>query len=176
MLGSWSVPQVWKICSSLLALAFSGMFSGHWISDTTSRKRDLVVQLSQLIFESSFVQVTFVFVMSFLLWYFMCSPADNLVPLSYSHCAVLWCFQFAWKIIHANNSPLFMSYLPKSCWRATQYEPYCQKASVYIKACSDLPAMNSNEFKAFRDLSKISQTSSDFLNFPSGHIGHLCLW
>lgn len=68
-----------------------------------------------------------------------------------------------------------MSYLPKSCWRATQYEPYCQKASVYFKACSGLPAVNSNEFKAFRDLSKISQTSSDFLNFPSGHVGHLCL-
>lgn len=158
MLGLWSSLGLDKLHLSFTS-GFSGMFSGHWISGNTSRKSDLVVQLPQHISESSFVLVAFVFVVSFLQWYFMFSPADNLVPLSHIHPIVLQCFQFAWKIIHVNNSPLFMSYLPKSCQRATQYKCCCQKASVYFIAQSDLSSVSSNEFKAFRDLCKSRQNS-----------------
>lgn len=68
-----------------------------------------------------------------------------------------------------------MSYLPKSCWRAIQCKPYYQKASVYFQALTALLLVNSDEFKAFRDFHKISQNSSGFLNFPSGHTVQLCL-
>lgn len=75
-----------------LTSGISGMFSGHWISGATSRRRDLVVQLPRLIYESSFVLVAFVFVISFLPWYFMFSPADYLMSLSYSHCSLIVLF------------------------------------------------------------------------------------
>lgn len=73
--------------------SISGMFSGHWTSGPTSRRRDLVVQLPQLIYESSFVPVAFIFVTFFLLWYFMSSPADYLMSLSYSHCSLIVLFR-----------------------------------------------------------------------------------
>lgn len=95
-----------------LNFGFSGMFSGYRISGNTSRKKDLVVQLPQLIFEGRFVLVPFVFVISFLLWYFMFSPADNLVPLSHSLPIVLQCFQFA---LEANGKLFMLITLHCSC-------------------------------------------------------------
>lgn len=139
------------------------MFSGHWISGNTSRKRDLVVHLPELIFQSSFVLAGFDSIISFLLWYFILNSAEILMPLSQSHPIVQRCFQFAWKIIHVNNSPLFMSYLPKSCQRATQCKPCCHKVSVHLKAWSHLPSANSNELKVLGTYVKSDRILKIFL-------------
>lgn len=140
--------QVWKIHGFSLALAFQACFLGtESLVKETSRKRDLVVHLPELIFQSSFVLTAFDSIISFLLWYFILNSAENQMPLSQSHPIVMQCFQFAWKIIHVNNSPLFMSYLPKSCQRAAQCKPCCHKVSVHLKAWGDLPSVNSNELK-----------------------------
>lgn len=92
------------------------------------------------------------------------------MPLSQSHPIVLQCFQFAWKIIHVNNSPLFMSYLPKSCQRATQCKPclqsFCHKVSVHMKAWSDLPSVNSNELKVLGPYVKLDRILKIFLISP----------
>lgn len=88
------------------------------------------------------------------------------MPLSQSHPIVLQCFQFAWKIIHVNNSPLFISYLPKSCQRATQCKPCCHKVSVHLKAWSDLPSVNSNELKVFGTYAKSGRILKIFLISP----------
>lgn len=139
------------------------MFSGHRISGNTSRKRDLVVHLPKTIFQSSFVLAAFDSIISFLLRYFILNSAENLMPLSQSHPIVLQCFQFAWKIIHVNNSPLFMSYLPKSCQRATQCKPCYHKVSVHLKAWSDLPSVNSNELKVLGTCVKSDRVLRIFL-------------
>lgn len=137
-----------------------------WISGNTSRKRDLVVHLPELIFQSRFVLAAFDSIISFLLWYFILNSAENLIPLSQSHPIVLQCFQFALKIIHVNNPPLFMSYLPKSCQGATQCKPCCHEVSVHLKAWSDLPPVNSNELKVLGTYVKSDRILKIFLISP----------